>query len=150
MGALAYRRSNSATAKPVGVEGGRALPMQSCLPGTRGENPVGGTGAMRVPVDSRTGASHSAAAELVEPAVLALPRELDGPVPNSAVAESVEPASGLSKEGLSGFTGPASLAAPRLCRGGVGGVRDLANSNRLDSAVAESAMRIQLGRALLD
>ena len=89
-------------------------------------------------------------AELVESAVLALPRELDGPVPNSAVAESVEPASGLSKEGLSGFTGPASLAAPRLCRGGVGGVRDLANSNRLDSAVAESAMRIQLGRALLD
>ena len=89
----------------------------------------------------------TAVAELVESAGLALPRELDGPVPNSAVAEWVKTASGLSKEGLSGFTGPASLAAVRLCRGGVG---DLANSNRLDSAVAESAMRIQLGRALLD
>ena len=77
-------------------------------------------------------------AELVESAVLALPRELDGPVPNSAVAEWGEPASGLSKEGLSGLTGPASLAAVRHCRSGV---RDLANSNRLDSAVAESAMR---------
>ena len=80
----------------------------------------------------------SVVAELVESAGLALPRELDGPVPNSAVAEWVKTASGLSKEGLSGFTGPASLAAVRLCRGGV---HDLANSNRLDSAVAESAMR---------
>ena len=122
----------------MGVEGGRALQLRSCLPGTRGENPVGGTGAMRAPVGSRTGASRSAAAELVESAVLALPSELDGPVPNSAVAEWGEPASGLSKEGLSGLTGPASLAAVRHCRSGV---RDLANSNRLDSAVAESAMR---------